>query len=298
MGGQTTTAERRIARIADRDDGVVTRQELLGAGLSAREIERRLESGALLREYRGVYRVGHRAPSVDARYRAAVKACGDGAVLCGRAAGHLHRLLKGRAAAPVVLVQGKRKVEGLAVRRTRRLDPRDTADVRGIRVTTVPRTLVDLAGELDIEELARASHEAGVLHRTTPAQVKAVLARRPNAPGAGNLREVMFGHVPVTLSKLERGFVAVVREIRRPVPVTNRVASERRVDCRWPAHGLTVELDSYRFHNSRHSWEQDRRREREARLRGDEFRRFTYADVFEDRRYMRGELCALLPAAA
>jgi hypothetical protein len=73
------------------------------------------------------------------------------------------------------------------------------------------------------------------------------------------------------------------------------VASGRRVDCRWPGHRLTVELDSFRYHNSRHSWEQGLQREREARRRGDEYRRFSYADVFEDQRYMLGELARLLP---
>ena len=62
------------------------------------------------------------------------------------------------------------------------------------------------------------------------------------------------------------------------------------MDCRWPEHRLTVELDGYRFHNSRHSWEQDRLREREARARGDEFRRYTYRDVLEDPSLMLREL--------
>jgi very-short-patch-repair endonuclease len=69
----------------------------------------------------------------------------------------------------------------------------------------------------------------------------------------------------------------------------------RRVDCRWPDHRLTVELDSYRYHHSRHAWEQDRRREREARARGDEFRRYTYGDVFESPGRMLAELRDLLP---
>jgi hypothetical protein len=68
------------------------------------------------------------------------------------------------------------------------------------------------------------------------------------------------------------------------------------VDCRWPDLQLTIELDSYKFHHSRHAWEQDRRREREARARGDEFRRYTFGDVFEDRAQMLTELRALLPA--
>ena len=79
-----------------------------------------------------------------------------------------------------------------------------------------------------------------------------------------------------------------------PLPVTNKPAGNKRVDCRWPEQRLTVELNSYRFHNSRHSWEGDYRREREARARGDEFRRFTWADVFEEQSYMVRELRHLL----
>jgi hypothetical protein len=66
------------------------------------------------------------------------------------------------------------------------------------------------------------------------------------------------------------------------------------VDCRWPERRLTVELDSYRFHNSRHAWEEDRRRERQARARGDEHRRYTWADVTEGSHLTRMELRHLL----
>jgi hypothetical protein len=66
------------------------------------------------------------------------------------------------------------------------------------------------------------------------------------------------------------------------------------VDCRWPEHRLTVELDSYRFHASRHAWENDRRREREAYARGDQFRRYTYGDVFELPKTVLTELTPLL----
>src|ERR671914_538703 len=95
MDPKSRTAEQKIARIASAAHGVVTRRELLDADISSEEIKCRLRSGALIREYPGVYRVGHRAPSVEARYMAAVKACGDGAVLSGRAAGHLLLLLNG-----------------------------------------------------------------------------------------------------------------------------------------------------------------------------------------------------------
>jgi hypothetical protein len=162
--------------------------------------------------------------------------------------------------------------------------------------TSVPRTLVDIAGDTPEEDLARACHEAGVRYRTTPRQTGAVLARRPNSPGAANLRMVMGGDVPVLLSRLERGFIKRLREAGLPLPVTNRPAGGRRVDCRWPDRDppLTVELLSYGFHNSRYAWEMDRRREREARKRGDDFRTYDWSDVVEDPRYMLKELRELL----
>lgn len=297
MRGQDRTAERHIARIASRQHGVVTRRQLLDAGVAKGGIERRLDKGLLIARYPGVYRVGHAAESMEAEYLAAVLACGDGAVLSGRAAGHLLRLLKGAPLPPEVTARTERRVEGIATRRCRGLGPRDVSVFRAIPVTTVPRTLVDLAADLPDDDLARACHEAGVLYRTTPRQVDAVLRRRPNSPGAGKLRRIMRGEVPVTLSHVERVFIERLRAERLPLPVTNRPAGAKRVDCRWPEPQLTVELDSYQFHNSRYSWEQDHQRRREARARGDRFRRYSYSDVLEDPRDMLAELRELLRTA-
>jgi hypothetical protein len=288
------TVERILAEIATARHGVVTRRALLEAGVSAEAIKRRVLSGVLLTEFPGVYRVGHRAPSTAARYMAAVEACGPRALLCARAAAYLHGLIRGPAPPPEVMAPTQRRIEGILTCRSRRMDPRDATSVSGIPVTTVARTLVDLAPILEAGPLARACHEAGVLHGTTPAHVDAVLQRWSTRPGAGRLRAVLHGDVHVTLSTLERRFLRVLRAQRLPLPQTNRVASGRRVDCRWPEQRLTVELDSYRYHGSRHAWEQDRRREREARARGDEFRRYTYGDVLEDPRYMLDELRVLL----
>jgi Transcriptional regulator, AbiEi antitoxin len=291
MATRSTTVEKVVARLAARSHGVVTRAQLLAAGITREEIARRVRAGALLREHPGVYRVGHRAPSVEARYLAAVLACGDGAVLSGRAAGHLWGILKGAAPAPEVTAPTKHRVQGVT---TRRAGSIHATTLRGVPITTVPRTLADLAAHLSLDALARACHEAGVRYRTTPAQVEAVLGRRPNARGAAGLREVLRGEVRVTLSTLERAFLGRLRDAGLPLPITNKPADARRVDCRWPDHRLTVELDSYRYHHTRHAWEQDRLREREAHARGDDFRRYTYGDVTERPRPMLAELRALL----
>jgi hypothetical protein len=189
----------------------------------------------------------------------------------------------------------ERRIVGIATHRVRRLDPLDVAVYRAIPITTLPRTVVDLAATLSLDVLARACHEAEVRHGTTATMVQASMARRPNSRGIAKLREIFDGDHRITLSKLEREFLGILRRAGLPLPQTNRPAGGRYVDCRWPGRRLTVELDSYRFHHTRHAWEIDRRREREARARGDEFRRYTYGDVTEDRDLMLAELRDLLP---
>lgn len=294
MQHQSRTTDHRIARIASRSHGVVTRAQLLDAGISAMAITVRLRRGTLLRQHPGVYRVGHAAPSVEAVYLAAVLACGRHALLSGAAAGHLLGLLGGPAPPPEVTAPAERRVAGIATRRSRGLAAADGMRWRGVPVTTVPRTLVDLAGTLDAEALGRACHEAIVRFGLRPAHVDAALVRRPNARGAATLRRLLRGDEQIVLSRLERRFLDRLQTAGLPLPRTNRRIGRHYVDCRWEAQRVTVELDSYRFHASRRAWEQDRRRERAARARGDEFRRYSYADVVEDPRFMLRELAALL----
>ena len=271
----------------------MTHAELRAAGITAAEIRHRVQTGALIRIFRGVYRVGHVAPSVEADHMAAVKTAGDGALLSGLSAAHLWRLTKGEPPPPEIVAPRQKRIPGLFTHHCRQLSHVDRTEWRGIPITTVARTIVDIAARLDDEELARVCHEGLVKYGTTPARIEEVLRRRPNAPGARKLRRVIHGDVHITLSRLESRFLERLREEQLPLPITNQPAGGRHVDCRWPEHRLTVELDSYRFHNSRHSWERDRRREREAYARGDAFRRYTWDDVDEGHQ-MLAELRKLL----
>ena len=276
MAPKLTPVETIIARIARRQHGVVTRAQLLRAGVSPDEVKHRLAVGALLTVHRGVYRVGHAAPSVEADYMGAVLACGDGAVIGGRAAAHLLGILRGKAPRAEVLAPAKRR----GARRAK-LPRTECMRWRGVPVTTPARTLIDLAAEMGLEDLARACHEAGVRHRTNPRQVKAVLARHPNAPGAGKFRPIFVGDAPAILSEMERRALAALLRAGVPRPAVNRRLGAGYIDMRWP--GLTVELQSYRFHHSRHAWEHDHERRRAARAREDEFRSYTWDDVVEER---------------
>jgi hypothetical protein len=296
MGPKPRTVEQRIDWIAARAHGIVSVADLSSAGVTRREIRRRVEKGLLIREHRGVYRVGGAARTFRAIYMAAVKACGPGAVLCGRAAAYLQSLLPKcrKPPPPEVWCPTERRVTGVKTRRAKALDRRERMTFDGIPCTTMPRTLVDLAAVLDEQELARACHEADVKYRTKPRHVDAVLARHPRAPGRKNLRRILHGDVHITLSALERAFLELLREEGLPLPITNRVASGRYVDCRWPDRDVTVELISYRYHGTRHSWERDNRRQREARARRDDFRTYTWDDVTKYRRATKDELRLML----
>lgn len=283
------SSENPLSRLASRQHGVVTREQLLAAGASRQQIKDRVQSGRLIRVHRGVYRVGHSAPSMEAIYMAAVKACGGRALLAGRSAARLHCLFRGSWPQAEVVTPSERRVSGVLTRRAA-WNPADATIHRSIPVTTVPRTLVDLAAVLSPPHLARAVHEASVLHDVGPDEIEAILARRHNWPGCRELRAVLHGDTPVTLSRMESEFLRLLRDAGLPQPRANGPVDGRYVDCRWPAQRLTVELDGYRYHRTRRAWERDRAREREARARGDDFRRYTYADVVEDPRAMLREL--------
>lgn len=288
MGTRSTSVERVIGRLAARAHGVVTRAELLAAGLTRDQIGGRVRSGLLIPVHPGVYRVGHRAPSLEATFMAAVKACGPGAVVSGLAAAYLLGLVKRPPASPEVTAFGKRRVRGV---RTRRSIHIERVVVNGIPVTSVARSLADIAGRLDDYHLGKAVHDAQGRYRTTAEHVERALQRRPTSPGAGRLRRTIRGDTHVSLSALERRFLQHLRAAGLPLPDhTNQKTGRPYVDCRWIEQRLTVELDSYRFHNTRHAFEQDRHREREAYARGDDHRRYTWRDVYEDPRAMLSEL--------
>jgi very-short-patch-repair endonuclease len=292
MQQQSRTVEQVMARMGSRAHGIVARAELLRAEITPEQIRQRLRKGSLIQEFPGVYRVGHRASSVEARYVAAVKACGEGAVLSGVAAAHVWGLIRGDPPMPEVTTRTERRIKGIRTHRTRNGVPARVW--KAIPITTVPQTLVDLAATLPPYMLARACHEADVKYGLKPEQVYALM--RHNTPGAATLMRVLSGDTKVTLSRLERRFLQLLRAHDLPLPETNQPAGSKRVDCRWPDHHLTVELDSYTFHRTRYAWEQDRRREREAYARGDSIRRYTHGDVLHDPATVVAELQALLAA--
>ncbi len=264
------------ARIAGRQHGRVTREQLIAAGIDAGRIDRWLADGRLRRVHRGVYAVGHVAPSVDGEYMAAILAAGKGAVLSHRAAAYKLALLRGAWPAPEVTVPttADRGRPGIVIHRVSSLDVLDISVLDGIPVTVVPRILLDLAPTTSPMELTRLCHEAWVRHGCGPRSVEACIARNPSKKGAIKLRRALGADV--TLSALEDGFLELLRAHQLPLPRTNVDRHGDKVDCHWPEHDLTVELVSYRYHATRHAFEHD-----VARRRRSNHVAYTYGDIYE-----------------
>src|SRR4051794_38291136 len=179
VAAKVRRGEEKIRWIGDRAHGIVTREDLLAAGVTRHEIQHRIAIGALRRVFPGVYRTG--PLTTEALYVAAVRAGGEGARLSGLAAAHLFGLIKGTPPPPHVTTRTERRLEHVTTRRSPAICAKPPTKFRGIPITPVPQILIDLAGSLSFDALARACHEAHV-RGTRPEHVDPLIRR--TTPGA------------------------------------------------------------------------------------------------------------------
>src|SRR4051812_8067174 len=173
----------RLAVLAERQHGVVAHRQLVALGFGRGWIRRQLETFRLHRVFSGVYAVGHAPLPGRGRWMAAVLACGEGAVLSHRSAAALWELLAVPSGPVDVLVErcGPRRKKGIAVHETLYLPERDRAVVDWIHVTSVPRTLLDLA-EVAPARFGRAWDEAERRGPPPPRAVRGLCGRGTRRP--------------------------------------------------------------------------------------------------------------------
>jgi very-short-patch-repair endonuclease len=276
-----------VAQLAARQHGVVSRAQLLAAGLSSDAIVRRTAAGRLHRVHAGVYAVGHRLLMPHARYLAAVLACGDHAVLSHRSAATLWGLQPAGSGQIDVTIPpgGSRKRRGLAIHVTRALDDVDVTDLEGIPCTSLARTLVDLAAVVNLRSLHRALEQALILRIFDHAPLEAALACANGRRGTGTLRRLLAelaDEPPLVRSELERRFLEVVRLARLPPPIVNGFVAGYQVDFHWPAAHLVVETDGRAFHDHALAFERDRQRDLDLALAGWHVVRTGWRQVVEE----------------
>jgi Protein of unknown function (DUF559) len=279
---------------------VVSRGQLLALGLTRGALEHWLSVGRLQLLYRGVYAVGHRSLRVEGRRLAAVLACGPAAVLSHRtAAAHWGLLRTDQTRIDVTAPRGRHGAPGIRLHRSRSLDAQDTTSHEGIPITTVHRTLLDLAAQARGGELERALAQAERLQRYDHRAIADVIARSNGHRGTEVLAQATRHEPKWTRNEWEADFLQLLRDAGLPEPLTNEAfdAPEHghcEPDYHWPSQRVIVEIDGWETHRTRRAFRADRAKDAALTASGYRVLRFT-KDV-EPQLVVR-RLRALLPTA-
>ena len=282
-----------IAGIAGRQRGVVSRAQLVAAGVTAAEIDRRLASGRLFGIHRGVYAVGHRALPVLALCQAALLAV-PGGVLSHLTAGATWGMLPTWPEVPHVTVarRGGQPIAGLALHRVRTA-PEQTLR-HGLPTTTPARTILDLAETLGIHDLRRTIRQAEYDHLVNHDQLTHLLTSHPGRRGHKRLRQATSGGAAPTRSELEDRFLKLIADAGLPRPEINARVDGARVDFLWPTHRVIVETDGWDAHSGRVAFEEDRDRDQRLLAAGYRVMRVTWRQLTEQPLKVAARLAALL----
>ena len=259
--------------------GVVTRAQLLAAGVGSKGISLRVRDGRLHRLHPGVYAVGHTVlvpkgrmlggrPVLRARGRRCRTRAPRRCTMSGR------RDRERTSASPV---PAHTRGPGIVVHRTRRLDPEDVTTIDGIRVTTVARTILDLAEILNPRQLTTLIDRAEALRVFDLAELEATIARNPGRKTT-TLREALGAEAP-SQRELQRRFLRLCRRHGLPEPQQEAPIGAYHADFYWPAARLVVETDGRAHHERRAAFERDRQRDLDLAALGIQTLRVTWRMV-------------------
>ena len=282
----------------------MSREQLLAGGVGSEAVKHRLRRKRLHPVHRGVYSAMH--PELLSRlgqWMAAVLAGGPGAVLSHLSAAALWGIAPAGAGPVHVTVPGRRRPRpGIRFHESRL--PRDEiSEVEGIPVTSVPRTIFDLAAVDTARRVERAINEAEVLRLGDRLTLDDLLVRYPGRQGNRNVRAALAGRragATLTKSELEERFLELLDAEGLPRPEINvtLVLPELcpEVDCLWRKARLVAELDSRTFHQTVAAFETDRERDRALNAVGWRTIRVTSRHLDQGRRALAADLHRLLGA--
>jgi hypothetical protein len=271
--------------------GVVSRRMLLDAGVGKDTIDMRLRQRRLVGVYRGVYALGHAELRPEGQWLAAVESCRAGAALSHRSAAELWGIDDDARTFPIHVtvptLGGVAHRRGLRVHRVPDLPDDEVVVHRAIRVTTVGRTILDLAGAIPGRRLEQVIRRASQLRRFDLVEQQALLDRHDHRPGAADLRRLLRTlrgvGTAATRSRLEIAFLQLCDDFAIPRPIVNGFVLGERVDFHWPGTTLVVETDGFEFHAMPTTFAGDRRRDQKLTLAGSTVIRLTWDQVTRER---------------
>ena len=279
--------ELRLQRLAARQHGLASRNQLLQLGFTRRQIEGRLASRQWRLAAPAVLDVAPGALDPLRPLHAAVMA--SGGLASHRSAAALHRLVDAQPPRPHVLVTADHALRGIPadVRRTRSLERSERTVVDRIACTSPTRTLLDLGSVTTRRELATAVNRAFVARLSSPDRLAAVLAEpQRGRRGVAALRDVLTPYL-VDKAKCESELEALLlqaiarSELPRPVWQLEVHVSGRtyRLDVAWPAPRVYIEADGVGSHTDPIRFVGDRRRENALVAAGWTPLHYTWPDI-------------------
>jgi very-short-patch-repair endonuclease len=297
IGGQTQTepVDRSISRLAERQHGVVSRSQLRKLGMGADAIDNRVKVGRLHVLYRGVYAVGHRVLTLHGRWMAGVIASGRSAVISHRAAAALWEI-RPWTGVEVTVTHARRPRRGIRLHYLP-LRPDEVTTRRRIPVTTVPRTLLDLATVLRLEQLERIANEAEIQRHADCLSLADLVERHPRRHGIERARALVASlgaGETVHRSELETRFREFLRARLLPPPVANDRVLGIECDCVWREQRVIVELDGRAVHRTALAFERDRERDRLLQAAGWRVVRITWKQLTRDGDVVARDLRSIL----
>jgi Transcriptional regulator, AbiEi antitoxin len=246
-----------IPRLAAKQHGNITHEQLLALGLTRDAIKSWVRRGLLHRVHHGVFAVGHPPITPLERAAAAVLACGDGAALCCSSAMTNWGFWNRWDVPFEVVVAQDRRPTGIKTHRFKSLHRRDIRTQQGIRTTSPARTLHDIQPRLTEKQLTRAVNNALHSRYLTEGQLQEFLTRHP-ASLLARFADTSHG---LTRSALEDAFGEFCSRHGLPEPIFNVLINGYLADAYFPQQRVIVELDSWQFHSTRIDFEKDRNRD-------------------------------------
>lgn len=261
-----------LAELGARQHGVVSIRQLTGPlGYSKAAVHRAVKAGRLHPLHRGVFAIGHTNLSLHGHCLAAVLACAPHALLSHVSAAWLWGLTNTSPLPASVCAPSHRTPRPpLRLHEARSLAPEDRALRDGIPVTSLPRTLLDLAATVRFEWLEKMVERSEDLELFDLRAVEELLERTVGHHGHGRLRKAIALYKPssFTRSSLEKRFLELCLEAGLPQPRTNYVVHGFELDGYWPESRFAVELDVFETHGTRAAFERDRMRQEDLLLHG------------------------------
>jgi hypothetical protein len=171
----------------------------------------------------------------------------------------------------------RKRRQPIRVHRSETLIKEDRALERGIPVTSVARTALDLAAGVRFRTLRRVIRRAEELGVFDLRDFRSILTRKQGHRGAAPLSRALaiYERPRITRSEFEREFVALAEQMGLPSFATNFSAAGYELDVYWPELRFGVELDVYATHGAVEPFEEDRRRDEDLKLAGVELTRVT-----------------------